>query len=107
LESLAWRLITPPNGGGAGGKNFDSGDTVAAGEQASDEGCCANAPLAVMPASEMAVSAMRRISEVYKFLILPLLLNASYRSFISIYSSGCRLTRSSKTCCWSRISPAH
>src|SRR5215468_5040703 len=75
FDSRASRLITPPNGSGCGGNCFsDLSDCKPAGEQGSEAGSCANAPLAAIVASDTPVSTNRRIRAVTGLLTPPLLL---------------------------------
>jgi hypothetical protein len=76
FESFACSLITPPNGFGGSGSCLESGNMVAAGEQASGA-FCANDPLAAMKAKDNPVRTMQRIRAVYGFLIRPPLLKDS------------------------------
>src|SRR6516162_3323120 len=70
FDSRASRLITPPNGSGCGGNCLsDLSDCKPAGEQGSDAGSCANAPLAAIVANDTPVSTILRIRAVYWLLI--------------------------------------
>src|SRR5271169_1095727 len=56
FDSRASRLMTPPNGLGAGGNCFSElRDVVPAAEQDSEVGCCAKAPAAAKVVNERAV----------------------------------------------------
>lgn len=60
FESMAFRLISPPDFSGGDGKYFELRVYVAAGEHLSAAGGCANVSLAATVARESAVSAIRR-----------------------------------------------
>src|SRR5215471_14799215 len=97
FESRASRLITPPNGVGSGGNCVsDLSEVVPAGEHASGAGCCANAPAVARVANKMGVSTIRPTRARYRLLIVPLLLNDTYLSFITLNSF--RFTNGPREC---------
>src|SRR5271167_2507354 len=84
FDSRASRLMTPPNGLGAGGNCFSElRDVVPAAEQDSEVGCCAKAPAAAKVVNERAVSPIRHTRAIHRLPILPVPRDETYLSSIA------------------------